>query len=147
LKKNVTLFPVLWLNRVTQTLKFKTHKIMKKVAFITMIAACLFGVNTSIAHAASTNEKEVVETIGGYAAASFDETTETIQLRMSIPQGKEQVSIVLLNSRGRAVYKETAMVHQKGVQIDIPMANLAEGLYTLQVKGQSIRLSEDFKKK
>jgi len=120
---------------------------MKKLAFITLIAACVFGANIQNANAADKNENAVIEVNGGQINAGFNEATQTITLRMTVAEGQERVSVTLLNQSGEVAFKETVIVNQRGAQLEIPMAEFAQGVYFLRVSGNTILFSERYKKK
>jgi methionine-rich copper-binding protein CopC len=120
---------------------------MKKVAFITLIAALVLGVNTQNANAANLNEKAAVEANGGQVNAGFNEATQTITLRMNSPEGQERVSVTLTSQSGDVVFQETVLVNQRGTQLQIPLAEFAQGIYFLRVNGNTISYSERYKKK
>jgi len=121
---------------------------MKKLAFITLIAACIFGVNTQSANATHTNEDVVIQLSGGgEISTAYDEESQTIKLRMKSGQNNERVSITLKSQSGFITFKEQIAVSNRGTEFDISMERMNSGIYMLEVEGATISFRGRYMKK
>lgn len=119
---------------------------MKLLSYITLIAAFTFGINNSNAGAVTPHENVNVAIEGGSVHARYIEDSESIMLRIIAEGPQERVMIVLSGRGGEIVFKEKVVVDNRGVIMEIPMADLLEGMYFLRVKGTTINYSGRFKK-
>jgi hypothetical protein len=121
---------------------------MKKLAILSVLGAFIFGFNGTPVQAGNNGTENAVVIISGTAQAAFNDVTEVITLRMASAQRQERVSIILSsNATGQTVFEDKLIVDNKGAVLEIPMAGLKAGMYTLRVNGQTIKLSDRFKKK
>lgn len=111
---------------------------MKKLAFITLIAAIVFGVNISNVHAETSGDKIAIEDLSGNVAGYYDAASQVLTLRMYVHDGSDRVLIVISDRGGKAVHKDKVHVDRRGKILEIPMAGLSEGQYMLRVKGSQL---------
>lgn len=121
---------------------------MKKLALLSIMVAFIFGYNVTPVQAGENGIENEEVTNGGLVNAFLNEATESIALRMSSGQKQERVLIVLTsNATGKSVYEEKTTISNQGIIMEIPMASLKAGMYTLRVNGQTVDFSKRFKKK
>lgn len=119
---------------------------MKFLSYVTLIAAFAFGMNNTNAVAANSNTIDIEAISGGNVQASLNDASEIISLRM-VSDTKDRVMVTLLSQKGQVVFKEKVIVSNRGAVLEIPMADLSEGIYSLRVKGATLSYSNRFKKK
>lgn len=120
---------------------------MKILSYITFIAAFAFGMHNTKAVAATHTDDIAVEVSGGHVDVAYNETSESITLRMFSAVNTERVMVVLSGRGGSVSFKEKVIVVNRGTILEIPMAELSEGNYFLRVKGTTLNYSGRFKKK
>lgn len=120
---------------------------MKSLIYLSLITAFVFGLNLPNANATAKNDKVSMESLEVYAQAHYNEASQVLTLRMSVPEGKDRVMIYLASRRGNVVFKDKTIVSTRGTIVEIPMADLPEGNYFLRVKGSQISYSTRIKHK
>lgn len=119
---------------------------MKILLYCALFLAFNIGMNQNHLVANTPNECMLYSNSGGNVGASYDQTTETITLRMISDRDEERVMVVLSGQRGDVIYKEKVIVNNRGITLQIPMEELSSGIYFLRVKGTSLNYSGRFKK-
>ena len=119
---------------------------MKKLAYITLIAAFIFGVQTQEAFSSELNAFEMEERGEGHARIGYDDNSETLTLVLATAGMKERVIVQVLSDRN-VVIKEMFMVTGRAQTFEIDMAGLPGGAYTVQVTSKSLKETTRIKKK
>lgn len=120
---------------------------MKKLAYITLIAAFVFGVQTQEAFSSENNAIEIERGGKGEARAAFDQNSEILHVSMHVAGGRERVQILVYNSNGNVVAKEAVVATSRGLDVQIDLAGTPGGAYAVKVVSESIKMSTRFKKK
>lgn len=120
---------------------------MKKLAYITLIAAFVFGVQPQEAFSTENNAIDMEKGGKGEARIAFDQNSETLLVSMRTAGAKESVQIYVANAKGTVVAKEIAVVGGQGFDLKMDLRGLPGGVYQVKVISQSIRMGDRFKKK
>ena len=118
---------------------------MKKLAYITLIAACVFGLQPQNAFSAENNAIEMEKGGKGTVKILMDQNAEVLNLFIS-PAGKEKAYIIV-NFAGNTVAKQTLMIYPQDNVVEIDLAGMSRGTYTVKVVSDSIEFKENFRKK
>ena len=120
---------------------------MKKLAYITLIAAFIFGVQTQQAFSATDNaEVEVVKSERGEAKVVYNYKTETLILSLRTAHGTEKVMVTVAHNNA-IVAKEVLLAAGRMRDYHIDLAGMPAGEYQVKVSSKTIALGERFKKK
>jgi len=118
---------------------------MKKLAYITLIAACVFGLQPQEAFSTENNAIEMEKGGKGSVKILMNQNTEVLSLFIS-PAGKEKAQVIV-HFAGNSVAKQTLMIFPKDNVVEIDLAGMSAGTYTVKVVSESIEFKENFRKK
>ncbi len=119
---------------------------MKKLAYITLIAAFIFGTQPQEAFSTESNVFEMEERGEAQVRIGYDDNSQTLTLVMATAGAKERVIVQVLSDRN-VVLQEVYMVTSRTQTFEIDMAGLPEGAYTVNVTSKSFKESTRIKKK
>lgn len=120
--------------------------IMKKLAYITLIAAFIFGVQTQKAFSTELNAFEMEERGEGHARIGYDDAAEKLTISMATAVERERVIVQVISNRN-IVIQEVFLVTNRTQTFEIDMAGVPGGAYTVLVKSKFFKESTRIKKK
>lgn len=123
---------------------------MKKLAYISLVAACIFGVQPQKAFSATESaiEAEVVAGSNVNVRVQFSEATQTLNIKTSNNGKKEKVLVYVSSRKDGVVAKEMFVLHPKtGGLCAVDLSHLTSGVYDVKISSPSILYGTRFKKK
>lgn len=119
---------------------------MKKLAYITLAAAFIFGVQPQEAFSTENNILEIEESVNEQVRIGYDERKETLLLVLE-SNGDTERALVQVEQNGKTYIKEALMVTGRSQTFEIDMSGLPGGAYTASVVAPSFKAVTRFKKK
>src|SRR5690606_40063371 len=116
---------------------------MKNFAYITLIFALIFGIQTNEASATiGTNTVDGPSTTlnRGTAKVTYDKERNELLVEMNTAGSVERVTVHVANSSGNIIAKEMLIVDGKGASTNISLDGQRAGIFQVKVTSNSISL-------
>lgn len=119
---------------------------MKKVTYIALIAAFVFGAQPQEAFS-NTNDAIEMERGGkAYAEIAFNNRSDILTVSLKTGGDKENVTVNIMQGN-EFVLKEVFVVDGHGRKFEISLKDMPRGNYDVKVLSDSIQFEEQFEKK
>lgn len=119
---------------------------MKKLAYITMIAALIFGIQTPESVAAAPNTMEEAKEGKGQARISYHSSSETLIIEMFSGMDKEKVQ-VMVSVDGINQVKEEFVITRDMNEYIVDLSGLKDGIYFVKIGARTFDFNDRFRKK
>lgn len=119
---------------------------MKKLAYITLIAAFVFGVQTQKGFSSDNNTFALEEIVNENVRIGYDEANQNLNLVLVSDYASERVAVQVFSGR-TMVIKEMLVITDRSQTFNIDLSDLPSGAYTVMVTGRSFKLNQRIKKK
>lgn len=127
-------------------IKILKSTIMKKLAYITLIAAFVFGVQTQKGFSSDNNTFALEEIENENVRIGYDEANQNLNLVLVSDYASERVAVQVFSGR-TMVIKEMLVITDRSQTFNIDLSDLPNGAYTVMVTGRSFKLNQRIKKK